>query len=388
MNSIIIITNNFPPIIDGVGDYSYNLFTHLKRETDYSAFIICSNKQKIKEYIQKENLEDQVFPIVEKWNIADFIRIVRKIKSMKSKNVILQYVPYSFSKKGIPFSIICLYIILWLRGIKISTFFHEIAVNRVNQPIHLKLLSFTQRSIAWCIAFLSHKKLTNSIFHQAYLKPFKSTVIPVGTNMVSEEFAPAENVSIENNSISIFSFSNRINKAIVEGVSKYQHISQKNISWTIAGSAPESRLQWLKSNLPINQNGFCINIVGTIETNVLQNIVENIQLILHAEPEATEGVGGISTKNGSIISAMALGKCIVGSKGLQTDTNYFKHLENVFLVSTNNSNEWFDALTTLVNSPSLVTKLSQESYNTYKTFFKWNIITEKYLNVLSGKSGF
>lgn len=100
--NILFVTNNFPPVVDGVGDYTYKLSQALiKYGAEVS--ILCSNNPDIiknKQVFKAEKIK--VFPIIEAWDNQGVKAIENIFKNKKYDYISLQYVPFAFQKKGLP----------------------------------------------------------------------------------------------------------------------------------------------------------------------------------------------------------------------------------------------------------------------------------------------
>ena len=67
-NKILFITNNFPPITCGVGDYTYKLSQELVKQ-GWKVSILCASKPEITKNnnnFKKEGID--VFSLVESWD--------------------------------------------------------------------------------------------------------------------------------------------------------------------------------------------------------------------------------------------------------------------------------------------------------------------------------
>ena len=98
---ILFITNNLPPIVDGVGDYTYNIAKQFV-EHEHEVYIICRNNPQINTQVQGMT----ILPIIDKWDRNCYKPIISIIQKKVIDVVSLQYVPHGFHPKGLPFSII------------------------------------------------------------------------------------------------------------------------------------------------------------------------------------------------------------------------------------------------------------------------------------------
>ena len=99
---IVMIVNNLPPKVDGVGDYTWHLAKELELN-DYEVHIICSKN----EVFAKKKFHN-VYPIVSQWNRKGINLTIKKIQEIQPNFVSLQYVPYGYNKYGLPFTLVFL----------------------------------------------------------------------------------------------------------------------------------------------------------------------------------------------------------------------------------------------------------------------------------------
>jgi len=90
--------------------------------------------------------------------------------------------------------------------------------------------------------------------------------------------------------------------------------------------------------------------------------------------------GGISTKSGSLAAAYAAGLPIIGTKGDMTD-DFFKNLENIFLIEKLEVDEIVNAIKKIIDK-ELYNRLKYFSKKTYEEKLSWEVISEKYKNLI------
>lgn len=141
---ILFITNNLPPIVDGVGDYTYNIAMQFA-EHNYEVYVICKRDSRINTDVKGIT----ILPIIDKWNNSCHEPIIKLIKEKCINIVSLQYVPHSFQKKGLPFPLVKLtHEINKYKNIKLFTFFHEVSVEKEKGNIKRTLLSMLMQHIS------------------------------------------------------------------------------------------------------------------------------------------------------------------------------------------------------------------------------------------------
>lgn len=158
---ILFITNNFPPLVDGVGDYTYNIAQQFIKH-GHKVYIICSKNPQINININGIT----IFPIINKWNFNCYKPIVRLIKEKEINIVSLQYVPHGFHPKGVPFPIIRLVNQIKKTNASLFTFCHELLV--LPEPFNIKrlLLSCLMKYITRTIINRSDIAATSNDFYK------------------------------------------------------------------------------------------------------------------------------------------------------------------------------------------------------------------------------
>ena len=123
MLSVLFITNNMPPLVDGVGDYTFNLAREFARH-GHDVAVVCREDSRI-----KADYDDiKVFPVVRRWNKSAFKPIAGIIRQRQIEVVSLQYVPHGFHPKGLPFGLVGLVGRIRRTGVRLFTFCHEVSV--------------------------------------------------------------------------------------------------------------------------------------------------------------------------------------------------------------------------------------------------------------------
>ncbi len=125
---IIFICSSLEPGKDGVGDYTRRLATEIIKQ-GHNAFIIALNDrfisetERIKQFSDNISVETLRISSVSKW--TERIDVMNAfISKILPDWVSLQYVPYGFNKKGLPFSLP--FNLQQLKVAKWHIMFHEI----------------------------------------------------------------------------------------------------------------------------------------------------------------------------------------------------------------------------------------------------------------------
>src|SRR5690606_15259890 len=115
---ILIITKNFPPKIDGVGDYSYHLASHLQSQGCETLVLTDKEVPKIEAFSRVKVYRTAL----DQENIESTKQAILKIKPYW---VNFQYVGYSFHSRGFPFWLKDIFCFIKSQNIKIMLTVHE-----------------------------------------------------------------------------------------------------------------------------------------------------------------------------------------------------------------------------------------------------------------------
>ena len=368
---IVIIVNNFPPVICGVGDYSFHLASEFYR-LGYEVHVICAiNKEK-----PVISTAFDVWPVIEKWNIKGFLTLVKTLKELKTSRVIIQYVPYSFQRLGMPFLLMpfILYVRLFL-GISITTTFHELANGKGLKHIKYFIPAVSQYFIGYFQGLISNRIVCNNkpVQKELGLFKYKIALIPVGPNFnlsrkVDYRFrtGPVRIVT--------FGFSLSRNYLIYEVAQRFAG----KVEWYVLGKFDND----LQSKIAKRYNDeYQIYFTGTIEDDEIDKYMKSADIFLLQEDVDKNGIGGIGTKSGIIVAAFAAALPIVGTKGHLTDENFFINKQNCFLAD-NNIESICEGINLLLRDDLLRESIGNEAFVTYQKHFSWSSIADKYTQVL------
>jgi glycosyltransferase involved in cell wall biosynthesis len=145
LKRILFITNNFPPVTCGVGDYTYKLAQELVKQ-GCEVSVLCSFKPEIKQNVKNLRLEGiEVFSLVKTWDNKGLNPLQSVFKDKQFDWVSLQYVPFSFEKRGLPLGLAKNLKMLFLSA-KWHIMFHELWVGMYDYAtLRLKLQGYAQK---------------------------------------------------------------------------------------------------------------------------------------------------------------------------------------------------------------------------------------------------
>jgi hypothetical protein len=169
----IIITDQPPFVNDGVGDYSYNLMNCLKND-NFSIETFCKKSNNSVPASYSFNITS--------WGVIGLISLFREIRKKKPKWILFQYVPYAYSKIGIPILIPFFLLIVRISGTRIHANFHEVSIRLWNGKVSGIVRAICQRFIAYLISLFANSAQTSNKYYASLLFPFKIKILPIPSN--------------------------------------------------------------------------------------------------------------------------------------------------------------------------------------------------------------
>jgi glycosyltransferase involved in cell wall biosynthesis len=189
---IIFLCGSLEPGKDGVGDYTRRLAAQLIRD-GYFCEIISLNEAYITVTVLENQFDDEIsIPVLRlstQQNWADRIKQAKEfIDRFDPDWLSLQYVPYSFHEKGLPFTIARKLLKLQTDRVKWHIMFHEIwiGISKTSSVKH-KIIGSVQRAIAQDITKTLKPSAinTSNILYQSILSSAKieSQIMPLFSNI-------------------------------------------------------------------------------------------------------------------------------------------------------------------------------------------------------------
>lgn len=367
---ILFITNNLPPLVDGVGDYTYNIAMQFVKH-NHEVYIICRNDPQINTNV----LGMTILPIINKWNCNCHKPIIDFIKEKAIDVISLQYVPHGFHPKGLPFPIIKLTKKIKKCNAKLFTFFHEVSVEKEKGNIKRTLLSMLMQHISKRIIENSDYVATSIEYYKNMiirLVPEKKEVplIPIASNIPKTKLSQEELLALKkelapNNETIISFFGIRNIQTSINVISELRDKGYK-LKILLIGKTHN-----LLKNLPND----------TIKTGIL-NIeeIDNFFKIADIFILPQDNIYGCSFKSGSFATGLRNALPVITTKGKMTSP-ILEDKKNILFVNFENKDEIKRALLFLLNNPSTALKIGKEAQNIAKDF-SWEETYKKYNNIL------
>lgn len=367
---ILFITNNFPPTVDGVGDYTYNIAKQFV-EHHHEVYIICRKDS----HINTNVLGMTIFPIINKWDYNCYKPIIKFIKEKAVDVVSLQYVPHGFHPKGLPFPLIKLTKEIKKCNTKLFTFFHEVSVEKEDGNIKKMLLSMLMQHISKRIIENSDYVATSIEYYKKMilrLVPDKKEIplIPIASNIPETKLSKEELLALKkelapNNETIISFFGIRNIQTSINVISELRDKGYK-LKILLIGKTHN-----LLKNLPND----------TIKTGIL-NIeeIDNFFKVSDIFILPQDNIYGCSFKSGSLVTGLRDALPVITTRGKMTST-ILEDKKNILFANFEDKDEIKEALLFLLNAPSTALKIGKEAQNIVKDF-SWEETYKKYNNIL------
>jgi glycosyltransferase involved in cell wall biosynthesis len=383
MKHVFFLTKNYPPEICGVGDYTAQLVDNLQAN-NFSYGAICAKNDAV---LERKRGHVNIYPVIARWNRKMPLELLSFLKAHKPEAICIQYVPYSFSNKGVPFYLILLIILIRLSGVRVYVFFHEVR-NRISLRkvgFNKSIIGLLQMSIAYALCFAARPIGTTTKLYQSFLKPFNVPVWPVTSNfgqLSSEEEVGTFGYS--NSEKRIVVFSNRLSEAVLNALAYVYKSGVKFRLHVVGYIEKERRISQQKLTQQYLPNEYFL-FHTDYDNEFIASVIKEAYLYIHHEPIDEYGEGGISTKSGLVLAAFAYGRCLVGTCGDMTDESFFRSNENYICANFLCPADLSAKLSYLLLNPEKTLSVGRNAYQSYKGYSSFSILSKRYTDFFSNE---
>jgi glycosyltransferase involved in cell wall biosynthesis len=319
-DAMVLVTPKVPPARNGVGDYTYALGKELAR-TGRVAIVTSSDQ-----HGEREDHAFSVLPIVPRWDLAG-LRLVRRAAAELDAPVInLQWVPFLWGRRGINLAMPLAVAALRRAGFRVVTTVHEpyVPLNTWRRCVYGPV----QRLELAVIATHSAKVVaTTPVFADLVtaVAPWRKrdvSWIPVCSTIPMLVVTPAErarlrdSLGVTDDGVLVAAFSplgsGKIVSAIFEAWQAISRDAARARLLVIGATAEEVAQAYAPARdvAGVTYTGYC-------DPDNVSRLLSSADLFL------APLLGGISTRNTSVLTAMEHGLAIVTTRGAMTDAETF-----------------------------------------------------------------
>ncbi len=356
---ILLISSQFSPSLDGVGHYTHHLGRALEKE--YEVF-----------YINQQILA------IDHWDFKAWRLITREVKKIQPDLISLQYVPFGYHKKGLPFYLLLFWFKLKLKGYFLQVTFHEVAIGYNLKSIRQSIGALLQRFIAWSLCILSQHIFTSVGLYRKMLLPFNKNTqqVFIGANFPVQQ----KNYLKESQTLKICSFNNRITFDLLCAVKELVDLGKNLVLVGIGKINKEQQHEILKYIKDLDIEKY-VEIRAEDSDIDISSILNQSDIYVQMEWTNKKGSGGLSLKSGTLMAAMGTGLPIVSTFGQMTDVNLLSAEQGILFVSQREL--LFDLLNRLLKNSDLRKELGKKSYYFFIKYCTWNIVGLHYKKLLN-----
>lgn len=366
---ILFITNNLPPLVDGVGDYTYNLACEFAKH-GHETHIICRNKQEIHD--DYENIH--VAKIVEKWNRQAGRQIADYIRKNGIEVVSLQYVPYAYHSKGLPFGLIPAVYEIKKTGAKLMVFCHEVSVEFFHASLKKHFYEKLMRYVSKRILQKADGMATSVVHYRKMMEDLDFSnvgVIPIASNIPEYQYSKQKIDDLKQQvapagEIIVSFFGKRDSITSMKAIQELQN-EGIGIKTLLIG----------KVTIPSEYRQENCYETGVLDMTELYKyfLVSDIMVL----PEGNSY--GCSFKSGSFAACLRAGLAVCTGKGYLTDES-LKHNENVVFADFCSVDDIKEKLRTLLLNKDMRDRIGEEAKKLV-TDRTWDRTYQGYLKIIT-----
>ncbi len=366
----LLVCNQVPPIIDGVGDYVVNLSATLTL-LGHDVQIICSDQKEV-------NLQNniKIHASITDWNKKGMDQVAELIQFIQPDWLIFNYVPYAFDKKGIPFGL-SKGLASWGKRTKLLVIFHEVRIRWEWNNWKSWLIASAQAWIAKQLHQIADMGFTSIEFYQkllpqpTYLLPIGSTIKPCPIDLQKLETLRTKWLSKVKGPVIL-----TVGIRNIDRLYKAFQLIQKHMPEAcllVCGAGKEFR----------RLDG--VVYTGRLDSEDLYHALYLGDVLVVFDYVSKKGEGGSCNKSGALAAAFSTGKPVVGTKG-DMNNHLLQHEHNIWLVDYHSEELIAKDLVDILEDEILNTQLSAGAKNLYDTQLNWTVLANELVHQLNSPS--
>ena len=313
--NIAVLVGCLPPVIDGVGEYTFHL-TRSLRKLGVDAHIFTSKNQ-----TPPLEFRNWIHPVISQWTGAGVAQAVASLSAFKPDWCCFQYVPQMYSRNGICWQASGIPLALkqrfkWNIAVTFHEFISEKRLNPKDWTLATVIRSQAKRLLAGCdLAITTCDRYARSL-QSLTPKKLPIRVIPVGANIRPIPMTSSEILSLRKhyslNESRVFGLFGRLssfrNYPTALYVLKQAKQRGLNAHLMVIGCAESSHpslfaeLMQLAQKLDVERR---LIVTGELSTEAVSQHLQLVDLFLFPQ------TGGISTRNTTVMTALSHGLPVI-----------------------------------------------------------------------------
>lgn len=373
--TIALLCNQYPPARDGVGDYTAQLASALIGQ-GIAVHVIYREAPGI----QPVTTASQ-HPIKGEWGSASKAQVLKIVERIKPDWVSIQYVPYGFDSRGLPFFLPELVRAIRHTGVLVSVMFHEVHV-RI-KGVKGRLLGVLQRQIAKELCREADRCFTSIEYYRNLLAPFRKDIrlLPVGSNIPAQAILPEQRAQLRRELFPeidciISTFGQRDLTALFQAVSDLEAAGHK-LGLLICGHTMHP---------PVNIGFVKAQFTGYLPAPEISKYLQCSDLFVLPDYVSPRGEGGSCNKSGSLAAAYAVGLPVIGTLG-DMNSSLLQHRKNIWLAGNASAATLGVAIREVLLQPALQVQLRRGSRQLHQQHLNWDHIAANFISHTSNLAG-
>ncbi|MBF2066607.1 MAG: glycosyltransferase [Calothrix sp. C42_A2020_038] len=372
LTQTVIITAKTSLHVCGVGDYSINLSTYLKKHCGLELDLIVEKSCK------SSSEPVTIIPYVDNWSKTGCRKLLNLLEAENVKTVILQYTPRLYTSKEYNLNLIK----FWQ---ECSKKFQTLLIAHETYYWFLKypgtwVNGLFQQYILYKLVQSSHHIFCGSELYLKQIKRFSNSsekihYLPIPNNIspqllsVEEKHALRQKIDIAPKQIVLLLFGclASIRQDWVASLDNYLHNSDYAVTWLLLGEAKSVTVPFKN---PVLRPGY-------LTSNELSHYLQISDLLLMPHEF------GVSAKRTSLMSALEHGLPVVGTYGRLTDSFLYK-LPSLFLAPDKDYSVFQEQVLNTISRRANLHNAIQETQHYYHSHLSWLAVTQTLLPYLQG----
>jgi glycosyltransferase involved in cell wall biosynthesis len=393
---ILVVTQNLPPVICGVGDYAM-LFSKelLRQKPDLKISFLIRRKEfsNVRRPVNtQESLLSDTFEIYQvapyHWNLLALPGLFDTVRKSQAQLVHIHYVPQQYYRAGVGISLSIFALLLRLIGLKVVVTFHECYTEWKPNPKQI-LIALCQRFSFFLMLLAARELIVSTNLRRTLLRrwlcwyPAKARrviVAPVGSNFPGPLEPPFDREYLQR---------------------KWQLPAGGPVLACLGGVRWKEQFNWLRAALEVVQQKYpqaYLLLIGCpfeeVATNqALANRPDVICTGYCNSGEISELLkcvdlyllpleDGVTTRRGTLMAGLHYGLPIISTIGFNTESEFANQLP-ALLCNVKDRQQFARLAAELAIAPIRRLELGERAARYYQEHFSWEKIVQKQIHLFS-----